>query len=575
MVARNHPDVAGDVAPAPDERPGSARLRARLCWAGGALLAAAVLMACYLRIAGTVSVTSDGAGNALEAWDMFHHDLLLHGWWVTDVSFYTTELPQYALVEVVAGLRPEVVHICAAMTYTLLVLLAAFVARGRVGGARGAACALIAGGVMLAPEPGGVTGVLFSSPDHVGTAVPVLVLLLLLDWARPRWWLPALAFLLLTAAIVGDPLIEVIGVLPLAALCLARVASAVLRGRGSLRSQWYELSLGCAAIVAVPAAVAANRLIVALGGFSTNAGNWGLVSLATLRSNIPMAARSFLSLFGADVVGARGGLQQAFAVCHLAGAALVVAALALAAGRLLRSLVSPSPSPSPSPSSSRARGAHAAAAAPAAADLVTSLLLLAIVCNLALYVFMYPDRNIYDEHEIGPVLALGAALAGRQLGGPLLALRWRPLRTGLAAALAAGLACYAVMLGYAADRPQQAPANAAVAVWLTEHHLRRGLAEYWEASSVTVDTGGAIVIGSVGPDPGGLAPWHWEMDMRIFDPATRSANFVLSMPGDTVSPARAALAFGRPARVYHFGVYTILVWNKNILRDLGRPIPTT
>jgi hypothetical protein len=317
--------------------------------------------------------------------------------------------------------------------------------------------------------------------------------------------------------------------------------------------------------------VAANRLIVALGGFSTNAGNWGLVPLATLRSNIPMAARSFLSLFGADVAGAHGRLQQAFAVGHLAGAALVVAALALAAGRLLRSLVSPSPSPPPP----RARGAHAAAAAPAAADLVTSLLLLAIVCNLALYVFMYPDRNIYDEHEIGPVLALGAALAGRQLGGPLLALRWRPLRAGLAAALAAGLACYAVMLGYAADRPQQAPANAAVAVWLTEHDLRRGLAEYWEASSVTVDTGGAIVIGSVGPDPGGLAPWHWEMDMRIFDPATRSANFVLSMPGDVVSPARAALAFGRPARVYHFGLYTILVWNRNILRNLGRPIPTT
>ena len=555
MVAPNYPQIAGEAAPAPDGRPGAARLRARLCWAGGALLAAAVLMACYLRVAGTVPVTSDGAGNALEAWDMFHHDLLLHGWWVTDVSFYTTELPQYALVEAAAGLRPEVVHICAAMTYTILVLLAAFVARGRVGGARGAVCALIAGGVMLAPEPGGATGVLFSSPDHVGTAVPVLVLLLLLDWARPRWWLPALAFLLLTAAIVGDPLIEVIGVLPLAALCLARVAVAVLRGRGSLRSQWYELSLGCAAIVAVPAAVAANRLIVALGGFSTNAGNWGLVPLATLRSNIPMAARSFLSLFGADVAGARGGLQQAFAVGHLAGAALVVAALALAAGRLLRSLASPS--------------------APAAADLVASLLLLAIVCNLALYVFMYPDRNIYDEHEIGPVLALGAALAGRQLGGPLLALRWRPLRAGLAAALAAGLACYAVMLGYAADRPQQAPANAAVAVWLTDHHLRRGLAEYWEASSVTVDTGGAIVIGSVGPDPGGLAPWHWEMDMCIFDPATRSANFVLSMPGDVVSPARAALAFGRPARVYHFGVYTILVWNRNILRNLGRPIPTT
>ena len=98
---------------------------------------AAVLMFCYLRVAGTVPVTSDGAGNALQAWAMLHGNPLLRGWWVSDVSFYTTELPQYLLVEAVAGLRPEVVHICAAMTYTMLVLLAAFVARGRTQGTAG------------------------------------------------------------------------------------------------------------------------------------------------------------------------------------------------------------------------------------------------------------------------------------------------------------------------------------------------------------------------------------------------------------------------------------------------------
>jgi hypothetical protein len=32
---------------------------------------------------------------------------------------------------------------------------------------------------------------------------------------------------------------------------------------------------------------------------------------------------------------------------------------------------------------------------------------------------------------------------------------------------------------------------------------------------------------------------------------------------------RAVLAtFGRPARTYHVGSYTILVWNRNLLRDL-------
>ncbi len=566
MVASRDSGIARAVGAAPDARPGRARFLASLGWVGGTVLAAVVLMVCYLRIAGTVPVISDGAGNALQAWDMLHGNLLLHGWWVTDVSFYTTELPQYALVEAAAGLRPEVVHICAAVTYALLVLLAAYVARGRARGAEGVFRAALAAGVMLAPQPGAAVQILLSSPDHVGTAVPVLLLLLLLDRGRPSWWQPVAAFVVLSLAIVGDPLTEVIGVLPLAVLCLARVASGLLRRRAPLRSLAYDISLGCAAVAAVAAAEVAKRLIVALHGFSTNPGSWSLVSLSVVRSNIPMAARNFLSLFGADVESARGGLQQAFAVVHLAGAALVVAAVVLAAVRLVRSLWSREQETAPD-------GASAASAA-APADLVSGLLLLAIVANLALYVVMYPVTSIFAEHEVDPVLALGAALAGRQLGGPLARLCARRLaRVVVAPALAALLACYAAMLGYAATIPQAPPANAAVSVWLTEHHLRSGIAEYGEASSVTLDTHGAITMGSVGPDPGGLAPWHWGMDMRLFNPATHSANFVLSMPGDAVTPARAALAFGRPAKVYHFQIYTIMVWNKNILRDLGPPIP--
>src|ERR1700733_15649450 len=186
--------------------------RGRWIWIIGTLLAAAVLMFCYLRIAGTTQVNSDGAGMAWEASDILRGNVLLHGWWDADVSFYTTELPEYVAVTAFAGLRPEVVHICSALTYTLLVLLAAFVARGRARGAEGAVRALLAAAIMLAPQPTGPTQVLLGSPDHVGTAVPVLLLLLLLDWApAPRWYVPVGAGILLAAAIVGDPLIEVVG----------------------------------------------------------------------------------------------------------------------------------------------------------------------------------------------------------------------------------------------------------------------------------------------------------------------------------------------------------------------------
>jgi hypothetical protein len=200
-------------------------------WALGTVLAGAVLMFCYLRVAGATEVNSDAAGLVLQASDMLHGNLLLHGWWDTDVSFITTELPEYMGVTAVAGVRPEVVHVCAALTYTLLVLLAAFVARGRARGAEGVVRALLAAGVMLAPQPTGTTTVLLGSPDHVGTAVPILLLLLLLDRVqvgqlRARWYFPACACVgactaaLLALTIVGDALAEVVGVVPLVLACL-------------------------------------------------------------------------------------------------------------------------------------------------------------------------------------------------------------------------------------------------------------------------------------------------------------------------------------------------------------------
>jgi hypothetical protein len=524
------------------------RFRGRLVWGVGTAAAAIALLLCYLRVAGTVPVLSDGAGNALQAWQMLHGNPLLHGWWVTDVSFYTTELPQYALVEIVAGFRPEVVHICAAITYTLLVLLAAFVARGRARGGEGLVRALLAAGIMLAPQLGAPTWILMSSPDHVGTAVPILVLLLLLDWAKPRWWVPVAAGVLLAWSIVGDPLVLAIGVVPVAAVCLVR--GCLTAWRAAPRRAWYEFSLAGAAVLAVPAAQVADRIIPALGGFATNKGVSGLVPFSVIPHNLSLTGQSVLSLFGADPVGVHGGRQLAFAYIHLVGVAVVAVAVVVAGWRFARSL--------------GARGGQSGAGQP---DLVAELLVVAIVINVIAYFAAFQLTNIYQAHEVGPVLAFGAALAGRQFGGPLLRARLVPV-------LAAGLACYAVMLGFAVAGAQTPPQNATLATWLTQHDLRDGIAGYWQASSVTLDTGGAIDVGAVKPDSSGrLAPRHWEADMRYFNPATHSANFLVLGPSGGVTQAEGVATFGQPARVYHYQDYTIMVWQQNLLRKLGRSVP--
>ena len=57
-------------------------------------------------------------------------------------------------------------------------LLAALLARGRARGREGVVRALLAAGIMLAPGIGRGTYVVLTSPNHAGTAVPILLTLL-------------------------------------------------------------------------------------------------------------------------------------------------------------------------------------------------------------------------------------------------------------------------------------------------------------------------------------------------------------------------------------------------------------
>src|SRR5258708_32380227 len=75
--------------------------RIRATWVPWAAFAVGgvVLFFAYLRLAWLMPTRSDGASQALQAWAMLHGNVLLHGWSLSDVSFYTTELPEYMLIE--------------------------------------------------------------------------------------------------------------------------------------------------------------------------------------------------------------------------------------------------------------------------------------------------------------------------------------------------------------------------------------------------------------------------------------------------------------------------------------------
>ena len=338
-----------------DEQPRRTWL-ARRRWPAVAVMAGiAVLFYCAQRQARQMGVQSDGAAMELEAWAMLHGNLLLHGWYLADVTFYTTELPEYMLAEMVRGLNPDVARLCAALTYTLLVVLAAALAYGaRPGDKRTAAVrAGITVAVMLGPTAA-TTRTLLNDPDHTGTAVPILLALLILDRAPRRWWVPVVVAAVLGWALVGDSLVALIGVAPLVVVCGARSFGLLAVRRAPLSAAWYDLSLAAAGVAAAVGGSALSALISGSGGFVVSPDKLHyVVGAAAIPGNASVTSENFLTLFSADFFGARLDKSLLVTAVHLVFAGMVVGALVLALRGLRRDFfASPTRTPSvPAPNS--------------------------------------------------------------------------------------------------------------------------------------------------------------------------------------------------------------------------------
>jgi hypothetical protein len=559
--------VAGAASDQQDDiDQGSAQEYRRLAriW-GAALFALAVIVLwfIYLHISRTQRVESDGASNALQAWDMLHGNLLLRGWTVTDVSFYTTELPEYMIVEAIRGLNADVLHAAAALSYALLVPLAALLAKGRTTGREALVRMLIAAGIMLAPEPGAGVFILLFQPDHIGTQVPMLLTWLVLERAPRRWYAPVAVGLMLTWIGIADQIVFLIGVAPLVLVCGVRALRtwrAAMPWRDlpkrawrpdGLRMAWYEVSLAVAAVLSVPLSDIVVKLVHAIGGYTILPVATQLAAPRALPLHIRLATDGVLGLYGANFQGPPTGLNLVFAILHLVGVALAIWALWLAFRRFFRDN-----------------------------DLIVQVLAVSIVVNLAAYLLSGKPTAYWSVREMAGILPAGAVLAGRIIG-PLLATEWRArrhaLRNPLAGTLAAVLACYVAALGWAATRPAVPGVGQDLVGWLGAHRLTYGLAEYGLANAPTLASGYKVAIRPVVAQPTRLDPGPHEFDINWYDPSQHYANFVvlLAKPAalDPMTQAQARAAFGAPAHEYRYKGYLIMTWNKNLLAELGPAAP--
>lgn len=531
--------VAGGPAGAVGRPDQEGARRPRWVWPACYAAAALVLFLCYLRISYTQGVTSDGASISLQAWDILHGNWLLRGWSLSDVSFYTTELPEYVLVEIFRGLGPADVHVSAAITYTLLVVLAGLLAKAGKTGKEGLVRVLIATGIMIAPEVGPGAFLLLLSPDHTGTGVPLLATFLVLDrgMRARRWWLPPLIGLMLVWAQVGDRLVVTIGVLPIVAVCAVRAYQGIVRRGEPASEHWFEIALAAAAILSVGVAEAFVAVLRHLGGYVTAPLNTTFAQSATWPAHIALAADGVLGLYGASFSGRSLGVATGIALIHLTGLALACWAL----GRAIRRFFT-------------------------CDDMIVQILVVAIVLNVAAYVFSELPNTYWDDREIASVLAFGAVLAGRLLAGQLTKVRLLPALTVIGC-------CYIVALGYGVTRPLVPAHDQALTDWLRARHLTAGLGSYAEGNSVTLDSHGAIHVSAPAWRPAGVRPGRHEARTSDFDPRAHNANFVVTTtqdgPAFYIPPAWIIRAFGPPAHTYHYEYWTIMTWNKNLLTNLG------
>ena len=513
-----------------------------VAWPVGLAAAGVVLYLCYLAVSRTEEVTSDGASIALQAWDMLHGNPLLRGWTTTDVTFYTTEVPEYTIVEWVRGLNADVLHASAAITYTLVVLTGGLLGRGRAKGREGMVRLFLASGIMVAPQLGAGVFILVFQPDHIGTSVPLLLTWLVLDRAPRSWYVPPIIALMLAWSAVGDQLILLIAVAPLAAVSAVRAYQILVQRREGWRSGWFDVSL----VVAAAAAAEISRIVVreisAHGGYAMLPVPASLAPVTDMSSHLWLLVQSICGLYGADLFGMTSiGLDAAIALLHLVGLALAVSGLWLVIRRFF-----------------------------SCEDRIAQLLTVGILINLAAYMLSTTPTTYWSAREVAPVLPMGAVLAARMLGGRLRKARLVP-------ALSVALACYLAALGYTVAQPSIPAVTQNLADWLAANHLTYGLSSYGISNTTTLASGETVNVRPVSWEGNYVAAGPYEFDKSWYDPTLHYANFVVlinpPLPIDPIALWEVRVSFGKPLHIYHFSRYTIMTFNKNLLTDLVPSLP--
>ena len=149
--------------------------------------------------------------------------------------------------------------------------------------------------------------------------------------------------------------------------------------------------------------------------------------------------------------------------------------------------------------------------------------------------------------------------------------RLRPLRrpalraAGTSVAALGAVGC--LLSGTALVQPTHRDPLQQLAGWLEAHQLTYGLAGYWNASPITVYSGGRVAVRQIFLGRGGFVAEQWGSDGQWYDASEHDARFVITeqAPAGGMTPAQVESSLGTPAAVYQVDGYSVLVYSFNLL----------
>jgi hypothetical protein len=501
------------------------------------IIGGVALFTILLRISLSFAINSDGANNALQAWDMLHGHVLLHGWIIGDASYYTFELPLYAIIEFLFGLTGITIHLAGALTYLIVVAFSvALASTSSRGPAVAARCGIVVA-VLAAPlaTQQGVS-ILVELPDHIGTSAYLLGSFLLIDRAVGRRFTPPLLAVILCAGQLGDAAVLYVAVPVILLVCAYRMVAA-----RKIRTD--DTAIAAAAAVSVPLEWLTRAVMLHFGGYAMVSPRTALSPIGQWPQHAVLAWQNIRTLFGAF-----GATVVAGAHAPLAGVASVFGLACLLAA---------------------AFGFARVVGTWTTASRAEQLVCVAIVVNLAIYVVSVMP-SIDSSREIAAVLPCGAVLAARacvpgRIVGPARA------RVALTAAALAAL----LPLAAGAALPPVTPAAVPLAAWLKAHGLTYGIAGYWDASVVTLQSGNQVQVRAVVKSRKRIAAFYWESSPGWYDASRHDATFMITDPNPGPHSLTSAVVernFGRPAAIYRVAGREILVYRTNLLGRLAAPV---